>query len=141
MTNTKGDQCHNKVSTFGVSYPMNKRTTDRMASRPEIPSIKITGNMSAAENFQNTVLRPIIKMKNDILLAHFKKYIAVKKVDYIESVFRNDHTFRSELRGLVIGNFTLTEYIQYTENQNDINKRMINIVRQRITDHLDTLSI
>ena len=97
--------------------------------------------MSAAENFQNTVLRPIIKMKNDILLAHFKKYIAVKKVDYIESVFRNDHTFRSELRGLVIGNFTLTEYIQYTENQNDINKRMINIVRQRITDHLDTLSI
>jgi len=126
--------------------------TDRVESRPEIPSIKITDIVSMAEDFQNSVLRPIIKMKNDILLAYFINYIAVKKVkwkdlsaakkvDYLESVFRYDQYFRSELRGLVIGNFTLKEYIQYTDNQSDINKRMINIIRKRITDHLETINI
>ena len=131
---------------------MNKRMTDRVESRPDIPSIKITDIMSRAEDFQNTVLRPIIKMKNDLLLAYFINYIAVKKVkwkdlsaakkvDYLESVFRNDQSFRCELRGLVIGNFTLKEYTQYIDNQSDINKRMINIIRKRITDHLETINI
>ena len=123
-----------------------------MQSRPDIHSLKITDKMSEEENFQNRVLRPVIKMKHEILIAHFKHYIALNKlpwkelsdsdkIDFIENAFSRDLSFRNEVRGLVIGQFTLEEYAQYVKILRSSNKRINNIIKERMMSHLDVLSL
>ena len=108
--------------------------------------------MSEEENFQNRVLRPVIKMKHEILIAHFKHYIALNKlpwkelsdsdkIDFIENAFSRDLSFRNEVRGLVIGQFTLEEYAQYVKILRSSNKRINNIIKERMMSHLDVLSL
>jgi len=123
-----------------------------MQFRTDIQSLKITDRMSEEEKFQNKVLRPVIKMKHEILIAHFKNYIVLnkrpwkelsdsRKIDFIENVFSRDLLFRNEVRGLVIGQFTLEEYSQYAKMLRGSNKRMNNIIKERIMSHLDILSL
>ena len=125
---------------------------NQVQSRPDIQPLKITDNISEEENFQNRVLRPIIKMKHEMLIAHFKNYIAsnklpwkelgdTRKIDFIETAFTSDLAFRNEVRGLVIGQFTLEEYYQYIKMVRGSNKRMNNIIKERMISHLDVLSL
>ncbi len=118
--------------------------------RPNIPSIKMTADMSPEEIFQNDTIRPIIKMKHDLFIEYLRDYLKTKKnplsglskekqVNYLESVFRQDSNFRSELRGVVLGQLTVAEYLQYITIKNQSNKRMINIIAKRMIDHLDML--
>lgn len=122
-----------------------------MDQRPVISKAKVTPDTSPEEAFQNTVLRPIIKMKHDLLIAFTKHTLAKKKhdfallnqekkINYVSSCFEQDQTLRSELRGMVIGQFTVAEYEQYGKMSNAINKRMMNIIKERMIDHLEVLS-
>jgi UDP-2,3-diacylglucosamine pyrophosphatase LpxH len=90
-------------------------------------------------------------MKQKILIAHFKNYIASKKIlwkgltnarkiDFIERAFARDLEFRSEVRGLVIGHIKLEEYHQYKLIARDSNKRINYMIKERIISHLNTLS-
>ena len=104
-----------------------------MQSRPDIHSLKI-------------------KMKHEKLIAHFKHYISLNKhpwkelsdtgkIDFIENAFSRDLSFRNEVRGVVIGQFTLEEYAQYAKIMHGSNKRMNNIIKERMMSHLDVLSL
>ena len=57
---------------------MNSRDSSLKAIRLECISNTINSEMSSEEYFQNSVLRPIIKFQNDLLIAAFlnvsKKY-------------------------------------------------------------------
>lgn len=90
-------------------------------------------------------------MKHDLLIAFTKHELAKKKhdfallnqekkINYVSSCFEQDQTLRSELRGMVIGQFTVAEYEQYGKMSNAINKRMMNIIKERMIDHLEALS-
>ena len=114
-----------------------------LALRPEIPSIKITEAMSDEERFQNNTLRPIIKFQNDIMVQVFKNYIfkhknvfhtltLEKRLDYIENAAQKDMKFRNSLKGMIIGLFTLNEYIAYQKNLSVVNKRLMKLVVQRL---------
>ncbi len=107
----------------------------------------MNADTSQEESFQNTVLRPIIKMQHDLLIAYTKQYIASKKHDfillnlekklqYISSCLEQDQSFRAELRGIVIGQFSVDEYGQYCLMSNAINKRMLSIIKERMIDHV-----
>lgn len=122
-----------------------------MIQRPAIPQAKVSSDTSSEEAFQNTVLRPIIKMKHDLFIAHTKHYLANKKHDfkllnqekkllYIITCFEQDQSFRNELRGMIIGQFSVDEYEEYTVMSKAIHKRMVNIIKERMIDHLDALS-
>jgi hypothetical protein len=121
-----------------------------MNHRPEIVQAKVTEDTSQEEAFQNSVLRPIIKMKHDLLVAYTKYYIAnnkfdfdllnqEKKIHYLNACFDQDHTLRSEFRGMIIGQFTVDEYAAYCQMIKAINKRMLTIIKTRMIDHLDLL--
>lgn len=123
-----------------------------MQSRPEIDAAIITDKMHDEEIFQNKVLRPIIKLKHEILIAIFKNYVSsnkrpwkelsdLRKIDFIENAFTRDMTFRNVVLGVVIGQFTLEEYQQYIKIVRDSNKRINNIIKERMISHLDVLSI
>ncbi|RZN83976.1 MAG: glyoxalase [Winogradskyella sp.] len=111
--------------------------------RPQIPSAKVYDTMSNDEAFQNITLRPIIKMQNDLFVYVFKNYISKRKnvfydltlpkqMAYIENAIHKDMKFRNSLKGMVIGQFTVEEYELYILNSSALNKRMMNIVKERL---------
>jgi len=129
---------------------MNPRDIKLLELRPEIPSAKITDNMSDEERFQNKTLRPIAKLQNDLILAMFRNYIKKHKnkfyelklerrMIYVETAIQKDIKFRNSLKGAIIGQFTIQEYDTYILNSSALNKRMMNIVRERIQSSIQLL--
>ena len=129
---------------------METRDSALLLIRPEIPSAKGYPSMSADESFQNKTLRPIIKLQNDLLVAVFKNYARKhksvfynlpidKKLDYIENAIHKDMKFRNSLKGIIIGQFTLEEYELYILNSSALNKRMMQIVKERIKSNIQLL--
>ncbi len=107
--------------------------------------------MSIEEYFQNTVLRPIIKFQNDLLIAVFlqfcTKYKNVffdlsteKKILYIESAIAKDSKLRNTFRNLLIGLFSVEEYSEYLKNASNLNKRMTGIVKERLISNVQLIS-
>lgn len=129
---------------------MEPRDIGLLELRPEIPSAKLSFNMSADERFQNETLRPVAKLQNDLMLAVFRNYIKKhknkfyelqleKRLLYIENAIQKDIKFRNSLKGIMIGQFTLPEYERYIENSSALNKRMMNIVRERLQSNIQLL--
>ncbi len=129
---------------------METRDTALILIRPEIPSAKITSMMSDDEYFQNTTLRPVAKLQNDLLVEVFKNYVRKhknvfyglsieKRLDYVENAIHKDMKFRNSLKGIIIGQFTIQEYEVYTKNSSALNKRMMNIVKDRIKSNIQLL--
>lgn len=115
--------------------------------RPQIAAARITEGMKDEEFFQNSTLRPIIKLQNDLLIEVFKHYIfkhknvfydlsIQKKMNYIENAIDKDQKFRNSVKGIVIGHFTLSEHKSYVLNSSSLNKRMMNLVKERYKDNL-----
>jgi hypothetical protein len=129
---------------------MKTRDINLLQLRPEIPSAVVDSMMSSDEFFQNSTLRPIIKLQNDLLLEVFKNYAHKhkdvfhdlpidKKLDYIENAIHKDMKFRNYLKGIVIGQFTIEEYLRYIKNASSLNKRMMDIVKERIKSNVQLL--
>lgn len=126
---------------------MNSRPVNLKRIRPEIPSAKINDTMSSDERFQNLVLRPVIKFQNDLLIEVFRNYInkhkAVfygfsleKRMDYIENAIQKDMKLRNAMKGMIIGLFTVEDYHIYIENSSALNKRMMNLVKDRLLSQI-----
>ncbi|MEJ1221952.1 glyoxalase [Sediminicola sp. 1XM1-17] len=131
---------------------MNSRSNNLLSLRPEIPSARITSDMSSDERFQNQTLRPIIKLQNFLIISVFKNYIGKhknrfyeltlqKRMEYIENAVQKDIKFRNSLKGLIIGQFTVEEYETYIQNSSALNKRMMNMVIERLKDQIQLLEL
>ncbi|MDC7993583.1 glyoxalase [Altibacter sp. HG106] len=129
---------------------MDSRDTVLRQLRPDIPSAQIFDSMSSEERFQNETLRPIAKLQNDLLIEVFRNYVRKhknvfydlsieKRMDYIENAIHKDMKFRNSLKGIIIGQFTLPEYCNYIENSSALNKRMMNIVKERLKSNVQLL--
>ena len=110
----------------------------------------ITPESSSEEKFQNQTLRPILKMQNDLFLVVFKNYITKQKVDFssfspekkmqfIENSIQRDVKFRNSLKGMIIGFFTLLEYDEYILNSSNLNKRMMNLLIERLKSQIQII--
>ena len=126
---------------------MSTRSEKLMQQRPDIPTSKINDQMGSEEYFQNAILRPILKLQNDLFIRVFKNYIKKhknifyelsleKKQRYIEHAIQKDIKFRNSLKGMIIGMFTVEEYETYTMNSSALNKRMMNLLIVRLKDQL-----
>lgn len=103
----------------------------------------ITQFSSSDEKFQNQTLRPILKLQNDLFVAVFKNHISKhkndfyhypveKKLQFIENSIQKDIKFRNALKGMVIALFTIDEYETYILNSSSLNKRMMNMLIERL---------
>jgi hypothetical protein len=112
--------------------------------RPELPGI-IKPRTTEIEGFQNKIIRPIIKMQHDLLIAFLKNYFQKQKVDFsslseekkklkIKSILEKDIQFRNMLLGSIIGHFSMDEYLVYCISASELNKRIIQISIQRFQD-------
>jgi len=120
--------------------------------RPVISKAKVTPLMSKEEVFQNRTIRPIALLQNDILVEVFKHYIkkhknvfydlsVEKRIDYIENAIHKDMKFRNSLKGIMIGQFTLAEHQDYVSNSSALNKRMMQIVKERLKSNIQLLEL
>lgn len=119
------------------------RSSNLLNSRPQILTAVVNERMSADERFQNATLRPILKFQNDLFIEVFRDYISKhkkifhdlsleKRIDYIENAVYKDMKFRNSIKGMVIGQLTIKEYRVYTENSSALNKRIMNMVKDRL---------
>ena len=129
---------------------MEPRDASLLRLRPDSPSATINPSMTSEEIFQNRTLRPVAKLQNELLLEAFRNYIRKhknvfydlsieKRLDYIENAIHKDMKFRNSLKGIVIGQFTIDEFKEYTLNSSALNKRMMNIVRERLKSNVQLL--
>ncbi len=126
---------------------MNDRPNDLRRIRPEIKKTQQFATMGQEERFQNETLRPILKLQNPLFVEVFHQYIEKrkgvfydlgleKKLAYIESSLIKDQKFRNSVKGMIIGQFTVAEYRQYSCNSSALNKRMMNMVIERLKDQV-----
>ena len=126
------------------------KTYTRIDIRPQIKGINTLLNMSIEEDFQNTTLRPIIKLQHDLLVVYVKEYLInskkrfeefsnVKKIEILTLVFKKDNALKTELKGIIIGHFTTDEFFIYCTNKTEFNKRILAMIRQRITSVIDSV--
>ncbi len=126
---------------------MNTRQFNLKSIRPEVLPTTINDSMTDDERFQNLVLRPIVKLQNDLLIEVFKNYVVKhksvfydllleKRIDYIENAIQKDMKFRNSLKGIIIGQFTVEEYLIYIKNSSALNKRMMRIVKERLLSNI-----
>ncbi|MEK9613905.1 MAG: glyoxalase [Flavobacteriaceae bacterium] len=123
------------------------RPNDLLRMRPQIKKIQSFKTMSLEERFQNETLRPILKFQNLLLIEVFRSYIdqrkgvfynlnLEKKLLYIENALLKDQRFRSSIKGMIVGLLTIEEYADYIRNSSSLNKRMINLVTERLKDQV-----
>ena len=107
----------------------------------------VNANTTETEAFQNSVLRPIIKMQHSLLIAFFKSYLNKRKVDFsilseqkkrakIKSVIEKDLQFKNQILGSILGQFSLDEYETYQNNSSEFNRRIKQIITKRLQDSI-----
>lgn len=112
--------------------------------RPLIPSA-LTENTKEIEHFQNEVLRPILKFQHTFFEYYFKnnsqflKLIQEKKSrlefqNKISQFISNQANIKHQLIGSVIGMLVDDELNYYHANHAELNKRISQMVCQRISD-------
>jgi hypothetical protein len=112
----------------------------------------ITDQSTVEEQFQNEVLRPILKLQNELIILSFQNYLSVnkikfnsftvdKKVALIEKSIHKDSKLREILKGIIIGLFTSTEYSLYSTNSSNFNKRIISMLIERLQSQIQLLEI
>jgi hypothetical protein len=107
---------------------------------------------SSDEKFQNQTLRPILKLQNDLFIEVFKNHISKhkndfysyaveKKLQFIENSIQKDIKFRNSLKGMVIALFTTEEYATYIQNSSALNKRMMNMLIERLKSQVQLFEV
>ena len=115
----------------------------KISIRPVIKNIGTNENKNEAESFQNTTLRPILKLQHELLIVFFENYVKRKKIDFqglssvkkndlVTTIFKNDTMFKTELRGMIVGHFTVSEFAVYQTISSDANKRIFTMVKERL---------
>ncbi len=115
--------------------------------RPKLPDSLTEGELKDEELFQNMVLRPVIKMQHDVLILRVKTYFTSKRVMFnvmdkkkralaIEQAFLGDNAFKKEIQGMILGQLNTSEYQLYLNYERTMNKRIIQMVRNRMLDSI-----
>jgi len=110
------------------------------------PSLKIeveSTDLSSIQYFQDSALRPILKLQNDFLIQLAKHTLLVrypdwnqivpsKKLTLLSSWVSKDLEIKKQIEGSIIGLLTITELAFYFENEREIQRRIRAFVLERI---------
>lgn len=102
-------------------------------------------DQSEVEAFHHQVLRPLLKLQNDILLAQFGAWMKEHKQILhdkepgaqrvqIENACKTHKRLRAQAFGIIAGMMTQEEYQFYLVNQREIHKRITSMWGKRIFD-------
>lgn len=123
---------------------MTLQNSNLLALRPVIAT-EPTDN--PAEQFQNQVLRPILKLQHGRIIAVFQHHVLKHKVpldgmapddqrSYVEKAFQKDVTLRNQLAGVILGLLTEEEWGTFVTSERELSRRMHDLLIQRIQSTL-----
>jgi len=112
-------------------------------SRPELFLSKAN---SKEEIFQNEILRPILKLQHDLIITLAQEFLRSRNVtwekvkekdpfQWLNLNIKRDIPIKNQLIGMVIGQFSKNELDEYLTFQKEMNKRIINMMTERIVSH------
>lgn len=112
----------------------------------------VSTQSSPDELFQNQTIRPILKLQNDLFIAVFINYVNKNKADFysytvekklqtIENSIQKDIKFRNSLKGIIMALFTIEEYDIYIQNSSSLNKRMMNLLVDRLKSQVQLFEV
>ena len=110
------------------------------------PLLSLKKANSEEEIFQNKTLRPILKLQHDLIITLAQEFLKsrnitwekVKEKDpfqWLNINIKRDIPFKNQLIGMVIGQFSKNELDEYLTFQKEMNKRIINMMTERIVSH------
>ena len=110
------------------------------------PLLSLKKANSEEEIFQNKILRPILKLQHDLIITLAQEFLKsrnitwekVKEKDpfqWLNINIKRDIPFKNQLIGMVIGQFSKNELDEYLTFQKEMNKRIINMMTERIFSH------
>lgn len=113
------------------------------------PLLSLKKANSEEEIFQNEILRPILKLQHDLVITLAQEFLKsrnitwekVKEKDpfqWLNINIKRDIPFKNQLIGMVIGQFSKKELDEYLTFQKEMNKRIINMMTERIISHYVT---
>lgn len=134
--------CFLNDSTCASIKTMNRSQSLRDL-RPEIHTDAIRSPLPL-EQFQNEVLRPILKFQNDIFVAYIRAYLGdvvwptrtAALEEFIKTRLQKDLALRNTCLGITVGLLTNEELSFYFQHKTELNKRIIQMLCQRLVDQL-----
>lgn len=106
------------------------------------PIISTEPSESAAEKFQNDVLRPILKLQHSVLIQLFSQNMPpfkskewTEQKQQITEKIQKDPYLSALLSGVVLGMMTPDELTEYGENTKEYARRMKSMLLQRVLSH------
>lgn len=136
-------------------YPLtNKIVKSRdeqiLALRIAIDTIDLSLDSKEKESFQNQTLRPILKQQNVLFLTLFGNHIKTFKIPFaqmndeqqnqcIANTLVQNQPFKNTMIGVVIAWFTQTETKVYCQNRTAFNKRIVQMLIQRLQDQRSSI--
>ncbi len=96
------------------------------------------------EEFQNKTLRPILKFQNDVLVSFFRSQLKgavlpefkIELNPFVQQRLQKDLATRNTILGMVIGLLSEEEMTVFLDDKNEMSKRIMDMLCQRITDEL-----
>lgn len=113
---------------------------ERLALRP---TLDLPAAATLEEQFQNLTLRPIMKQQDQLLRAALQLFLTKRKVNLqlipanqrlakVKELVTRDNRLRGLLFGIAVGQFTVEEMSYYAENEREVNRRMTNLLVERL---------
>ena len=110
------------------------------------PTLFLNKADSPEENFQNDTIRPILKMQNDLIIILAQEFLKHRNVtwekirekdpfQWLNLNIKRDIPVKHLMIGMVIGQFNGEELKEYLSFQKEMNKRIINMMTERIVNH------
>jgi NAD-specific glutamate dehydrogenase len=123
---------------------LSSRDTALQQLRPELGID--TSQALALETFQHQTLRPLLKLQHPIILRQFEAFLREHKQNfseqgkdqrqtYISHALKTHKRLRATYFGLLSGLMTEGEYDFYLSHRSELNKRMTQMLIQRLESH------
>lgn len=135
--------CFSTLRRARLTPPFTMNSSDpRLALRPQLD---LAPASSPNERFQNDTLRPVLKLQHDHLVAIFRLFLTKRKVRLeqlpaarrfakVKELVSRDNRLRGLLFGVALGQFTTSEMGYYLEHDGEVNRRLTNLLTERLTD-------
>ncbi len=115
--------------------------------RPILPEKILQTDLTQVERFQNSTLRPIIKLQHPLILLIFKNFIAKtdrsflensaeKRKEFIQVSLNKNQRLRTIYCGMIIGMMKYAEAHEYYQIPAEYNKRILQMITERILTNL-----
>jgi hypothetical protein len=117
-----------------------------LAMRPSVPTAAVEAGTVGA--FLHTTLRPVLKLQNMLLLAIVADFVLDHHIPLAKASDTDRQRLLAELLarntklrytvvGLVSGVFSDGEYAFYRQHRSEVNRRMLELVQQRVLDQTE----